>query len=91
VDGPAKEITDLVGVGVGTLYRQFPQRSDLVKAVVESGIDAVAGAGPALIGEYEPAEALISPASSSSFFADAATVVISVRRISRAACLGVHD
>ena len=24
VDAPAKEITDLAGVGVGTLYRHFP-------------------------------------------------------------------
>ena len=45
VEAPAKEITDLAGVGVGTLYRHFPRRSDLVKAVVESGIDAVADAG----------------------------------------------
>ena len=58
VDAPAKEITDLAGVGVGTLYRHFPQRSDLVKAVVESGIDAVAEAGPALGAAFEPAEAL---------------------------------
>ncbi len=58
VDAPAKEITDLAGVGVGTLYRHFPQRSDLVKAVVESGIDAVAEAGPALSAALEPAEAL---------------------------------
>jgi AcrR family transcriptional regulator len=58
VDAPAKQITDLAGVGVGTLYRHFPQRSDLVKAVVESGIDAVADAGPALAAEFEPAEAL---------------------------------
>ncbi|WP_236796761.1 TetR/AcrR family transcriptional regulator [Amycolatopsis sp. GM8] len=58
VDAPAKEITDLAGVGVGTLYRHFPQRADLVKAVVESGIDAVADAGPALSGAHEPAEAL---------------------------------
>ncbi|WP_311766826.1 TetR/AcrR family transcriptional regulator [Streptomyces rhizosphaericus] len=42
VNAPAKEITDLAGVGVGTLYRHFPLRSDLVKAVVESGIDACA-------------------------------------------------
>src|SRR4051812_863809 len=54
----AKEITDLTGVGVGTLYRHFPQRADLVKAVVETGIDAVAEAGPQLSGSYEPAEAL---------------------------------
>ena len=33
MDAPAKEITDLAGVGVGPLYRHFPQRSDLVKAV----------------------------------------------------------
>src|SRR6201992_994558 len=59
VDAPAKEITDLAGVGVGTLYRHFPQRADLVKAVVESGIDAVADAGPALSAAHEPAEALI--------------------------------
>ncbi|WP_394814799.1 TetR/AcrR family transcriptional regulator [Streptomyces millisiae] len=58
VDAPAKEITDLAGVGVGTLYRHFPHRSDLVKAVVESGIDAVADAGPALSAAHEPAEAL---------------------------------
>jgi AcrR family transcriptional regulator len=58
VEAPAKEITDLAGVGVGTLYRHFPQRSDLVKAVVESGIDAVADAGPALSAAYEPVEAL---------------------------------
>ncbi len=58
VDAPAKEITDRAGVGVGTLYRHFPQRADLVKAVVESGIDAVADAGPALAAERAPAEAL---------------------------------
>jgi AcrR family transcriptional regulator len=58
VDAPAKQITDLAGVGVGTLYRHFPQRAELVKAVVESGIDAVADAGPALAAQHEPAEAL---------------------------------
>jgi AcrR family transcriptional regulator len=58
VDAPAKEITDLAGVGVGTLYRHFPQRADLVKAVVESGIDGVADAGPALAAAFEPVEAL---------------------------------
>ncbi|GAB7050970.1 TetR/AcrR family transcriptional regulator [Catenuloplanes indicus] len=58
VDAPAKEITDLAGVGVGTLYRHFPQRSDLVKAVVEAGIDAVADAGPQLSAAHPPVEAL---------------------------------
>jgi AcrR family transcriptional regulator len=58
VDAPAKEIADLAGVGVGTLYRHFPQRSDLVKAVVQSGIDACADAGPALSAAHEPGVAL---------------------------------
>jgi AcrR family transcriptional regulator len=58
VDAPAKEIADLAGVGVGTLYRHFPQRSDLVKAVVRSGIDACADAGPALSAAHEPGVAL---------------------------------
>ncbi|HEX4287673.1 MAG TPA: helix-turn-helix domain-containing protein, partial [Trebonia sp.] len=44
VDAPAKEIADLAGVGVGTLYRHFPQRSDLVKAVFQRGVDACADA-----------------------------------------------
>jgi AcrR family transcriptional regulator len=59
VDAPAKEITDLAGLGVGTLYRHFPQRSDLVKAVVKSGIDTVADAGPALAADHEPVQALV--------------------------------
>jgi AcrR family transcriptional regulator len=58
VDAPAKEIADLAGVGVGTLYRHFPQRSDLVKAVVQSGIDACADAGPELSAAHEPGVAL---------------------------------
>jgi AcrR family transcriptional regulator len=58
VDAPAKEIADLAGVGVGTLYRHFPRRSDLVKAVIEHGIDACADAGPALSAEHEPGTAL---------------------------------
>jgi AcrR family transcriptional regulator len=58
VDAPAKEIADLASVGVGTLYRHFPLRSDLVKAVVESGIDACAAAGPQLSAVHEPGAAL---------------------------------
>ena len=48
VDAPAKEIADRAGVGVGTLYRHFPQRSDLVRAVFQHGVDACADAAPAL-------------------------------------------
>ena len=58
VDAPAKEIADLAGVGVGTLYRHFPQRSDLVKAVLQREIDACADAAPALSAANAPGEAL---------------------------------
>jgi AcrR family transcriptional regulator len=58
VDAPAKEIADLARVGVGTLYRHFPQRSDLVKAVLEREIEACADAGPMLAAASEPGAAL---------------------------------
>jgi len=58
VDAPAKEIADLAGVGVGTLYRHYPQRSDLVKAVFQHEVDACADAAPALAAAHEPVEAL---------------------------------
>lgn len=58
VDVPAKEIAALAGVGVGTLYRHFPRRSDLVVAVLQRGIDACADAGRTLSAAHEPAAAL---------------------------------
>lgn len=58
VDAPAKEISDRAGVGVGTLYRHFPRRSDLVVAVLRHEIDACAEAATDLAGDHEPAEAL---------------------------------
>lgn len=59
VDAPAKEIADLAGVGVGTVYRHFPQRSDLVKAVFKSEVDACADAAPKLAAAYPPEVALV--------------------------------
>ncbi|GAA4667653.1 TetR/AcrR family transcriptional regulator [Frondihabitans cladoniiphilus] len=58
VDAPAKVITDRAGVGVGTLYRHFPLRSDLVVAVFRHEVDAAADAAPAIAARYEPGEAL---------------------------------
>ena len=58
VDAPARDIAERAGVGVGTMYRHFPRRSDLVVAVLEHEIDACAEAGPALSAAHEPGEAL---------------------------------
>jgi AcrR family transcriptional regulator len=58
VDAPAKTITDRAGVGVGTLYRHFPKRSDLVLAVIRHEIDDCADAAPRLLEAREPWDAL---------------------------------
>ncbi len=58
VDAPVREIAVRAGVGVGTVYRHFPQRSDLIAAVFRHEVDACANAAPALASEYGPGEAL---------------------------------
>jgi AcrR family transcriptional regulator len=58
VDAPVREIAERASVGVGTIYRHFPQRSDLIKAVFRQQIDACADAASALASRYPPGEAL---------------------------------
>ena len=58
VDAPVREIAETAGVGVGTLYRHFPQRADLIAAVLRREIDACADAAAVLAAEHEPGEAL---------------------------------
>ncbi len=58
VDAPVRKIADRAGVGIGTLYRHFPTRADLIAAVFRREMDAVAAAAPALAAEYQPFEAL---------------------------------
>lgn len=58
VDAPVREIAARAGVGVGTVYRHFPQRADLVAAVFRREVDACAAAAPALAAELPPCEAL---------------------------------
>lgn len=58
VDAPVREIAERAGVGIGTLYRNFPERADLVAAVFRQEIDACADAAPVFAAEYPPFEAL---------------------------------
>ena len=58
VDAPVREIAERAGLGVGTVYRHFPQRSDLIAAVFRREIDACAAEAPILAAEYPPFEAL---------------------------------
>lgn len=58
VDAPVREIAERAGVGVGTLYRHFPQRADLILAVMKSQIDDCADAAAAYADAHAPGEAL---------------------------------
>jgi AcrR family transcriptional regulator len=58
VDAPVRDIAEKAGVGVGTVYRHFPQRSDLIVAVFRQEVDACADAAPVLAAKYPPGEAL---------------------------------
>jgi AcrR family transcriptional regulator len=58
VDAPIREIATQAGVGLGTLYRRFPTRADLVAAVFRREVDACADAARTLAAERTPFEAL---------------------------------
>ena len=58
VDAPVREIAERAGVGIGTVYRHFPQRAKLIAAVFRREMDSCADAAPVLAAEHEPFEAL---------------------------------
>ncbi|MFE9929755.1 TetR/AcrR family transcriptional regulator [Streptomyces sp. NPDC005533] len=59
VDAPIRQIAARAGVGMGTIYRHFPTRADLVVAVYRRQVEACAEAGPKLLaGAGSPLEAL---------------------------------
>ncbi|WAL65400.1 TetR/AcrR family transcriptional regulator [Amycolatopsis cynarae] len=49
VDAPVRDIAAKAGVGMGTIYRHFPTRADLIIAVYRHQVEACAEAGPALL------------------------------------------
>ena len=49
VDVPVRDIAAKAGVGVGTIYRHFPTRADLIVAVYRHQVEACVQAGPALL------------------------------------------
>ncbi|MCS5498386.1 TetR/AcrR family transcriptional regulator [Cnuibacter physcomitrellae] len=58
VDAPVRAIAGRAGVGVGTLYRHFPLRSDLISAVFRREMDACVEAADELQAAHPPGEAL---------------------------------
>jgi AcrR family transcriptional regulator len=59
VDAPIREIAANAGVGIGTIYRHFPTRADLVVAVYRHQVDACVQAGPALLASADSAFAAL--------------------------------
>ncbi|HEV7979291.1 TetR/AcrR family transcriptional regulator [Amycolatopsis sp.] len=49
VEAPVRDIAAKAGVGVGTIYRHFPTRADLIIAVYRHQVEACAEAGPVLL------------------------------------------
>lgn len=59
VEAPIREIAKEAGVGLGTVYRHFPTRSDLVLAVYQHQVQACAEAAPRLLASLKsPSDSL---------------------------------
>lgn len=58
VDAPIREIAARAGVGVGTVYRHYPLRSDLIIAVFRRELDATAAEADRLAAAHPPVEAI---------------------------------
>jgi AcrR family transcriptional regulator len=58
VDAPMRVIAERAGLGVGTIYRHFPNRTDLIVAACRHEVDACAETAFALAAAHPPGEAL---------------------------------
>src|ERR1700675_1521852 len=57
-DASLEEIARRAGVGIGTLYRHFPNRDALVEAVFRDGVEAACSRGEELLALDDPGTAL---------------------------------
>lgn len=57
-DASLEDVAKAAGVGVGTLYRHFPTRLDLIEAVYRSNVEAFAAQADELLGRLPAGEAL---------------------------------
>jgi AcrR family transcriptional regulator len=57
---PIDEIARRAGVGAGTVYRHFPTKEDLYRAVIEDRINHIVDDGRAVLASGDPGEALFT-------------------------------
>ncbi|GAA2639199.1 TetR/AcrR family transcriptional regulator [Paractinoplanes durhamensis] len=57
---PVREVAAKAGVGVGTIYRHFPTRADLIVAVYKHQVEACAAAGPTLLAQFSSPHAALA-------------------------------
>src|SRR5947207_386123 len=57
---PIDEIARRAGVGAGTVYRHFPTKEDLFRAVIEDRLGRIVDDGRALLASGDPGEALFT-------------------------------
>ena len=60
VEAPVRDIAARAGVGMGTIYRHFPTRADLIIAVYRHQVEACAEAGPALLASSDSPHAALA-------------------------------
>ncbi|HJT91179.1 MAG TPA: TetR/AcrR family transcriptional regulator [Mycobacterium sp.] len=57
---PIDEIARRAGVGAGTVYRHFPTKDDLFRAVIEDRLSRIVDDGRALLASADPGQALFT-------------------------------
>ncbi|WUI03416.1 TetR/AcrR family transcriptional regulator [Spirillospora sp. NBC_00431] len=77
-------VARLAGVGIGTLYRHFPTRQDLLEALLADAYEALAAAGRELLASPAPGDALTAwlrayISETTAFRGMAASAVVSLR------------
>ena len=60
VNAPVREIATKAGVGMGTIYRHFPTRADLVVAVYRHQVETLADAAARFLSNGEPPMAALA-------------------------------
>jgi AcrR family transcriptional regulator len=59
-DTPLEEVARRAGVGIGTLYRHFPNRLDLLESIYREDVDRLCELARTLTAEREPWDAMVA-------------------------------